>query len=396
MTRPWLTIIGMGEDGPEGLTDASRQALAQARLVFGGARHLALAKIGDRGRPWPVPFDISQVLACKPDPVVVLASGDPFWFGVGGTLTAHLAPEEWQVFPAAGCFSLAAARLGWRLETTRCMGLHAAEFARLRPFLARKCRILATLRDGATPARLADWLVTQGMGRMELAVLERLGGPSERIRWTRADRFDLTDIQAPVAVALRGDHLPRGEGLPNAPGRPDEYFTQDGQITRAPIRAISLAALAPRPGELLWDIGGGSGAISVEWALAGGRAICIEPREDRTDNIRQNIASFGLCDAINCLQGAAPAALEGLPEPDAVFVGGGASAALLDMLWGLMPAGARLVCNAVTLETEALLIAHHADLGGDLTRIQLSAVAPLGRMRGWQTARAVTQWSVTR
>ncbi|WP_372799905.1 precorrin-6y C5,15-methyltransferase (decarboxylating) subunit CbiE [Paracoccus seriniphilus] len=396
MTRPWLTIIGMGEDGPEGLTDASRQALAQARIVFGGARHLALARIGDRGRPWPVPFDISQVLACKPDPVVVLASGDPFWFGVGGTLAAHLPPEEWQVFPAAGCFSLAAARLGWRLETTRCLGLHAAEIARLRPFLARNCRILATLRDGAAPARLADWLLAQGLDDMEMAVLERLGGPSERIRWTRADQFDLTDIRAPVAVALRGDHLPRGAGLPNSPGRPDEYFTQDGQITRAPIRAISLAALTPHPGELLWDIGGGSGAISVEWALAGGRAICIEPREDRIANIRQNIASFGLSDAINCLQGAAPAALEGLPEPDAVFVGGGASAALLNMLWSLMPAGARLVCNAVTLETEALLIAHHADLGGDLTRIQLSAVAPLGRMRGWQAARAVTQWSVTR
>ncbi|MDB6177140.1 precorrin-6y C5,15-methyltransferase (decarboxylating) subunit CbiE [Paracoccus sp. Z330] len=396
MTRPWLTLIGIGEDGADGLSDASRLALQEARIVFGGSRHLALAGVGARGRAWPVPFDISELLACKPAPVAVLASGDPFWFGVGGTLATHLDPAEWRAMPVAGCFSLAAARLGWRLEATPCLGLHAAEFAQLRPYLSRHCKIIATIRDPNAPAQLAAWLSARGLGDMDIAVLERLGGPEERIRWSRAKDFDLGGISAPVAVALHGNKLTRRAGLSAAPGRPDSGFTHDGQISRAPIRAMTLAALAPRRGELLWDIGGGSGAISVEWALAGGRAICIEPLRERMANIKRNCADFGVSHRVTGIEGHAPAALDGLPEPDAAFVGGGASAALLDRIWALLPRGARLVCNAVTLETDGLLTARHAEYGGDLMRIQLSHATPLGQGRGWQSARPITQWSVTR
>ena len=392
MSDPWLSIVGIGEDGLAGLADASRAALDGAEAVFGGPRHLALAGVGARGRAWPVPFDIAPVLALRGRPVAVLASGDPFWFGAGGSLAAHLDPGEWRALPAPGTFALAAARLGWRLEDVACVGLHAAPFARLRPHLARGCRIVATLRDGAAVPALAEWLAAQGFGAVRTVVLERLGGPQERIRQLE----DCGDVRAPVAVALDGAGLPRGAGIAAVPGRPEDGFAHDGQISKSPIRAVTLSALAPRAGELLWDIGGGSGAVSVEWALAGGRAITIEPRADRCRNIATNIAAFGLVDRVLLRLGAAPEALDGLPDPDAVFVGGGGGKALFRALWRRLAPGARIVANAVTLETGALLADLHARHGGTLMRLEISEAAPLGGMRGWQPARPVIQWRAVR
>ncbi|MGP9803541.1 precorrin-6y C5,15-methyltransferase (decarboxylating) subunit CbiE [Paracoccus sp. NSM] len=393
MSDPWLTIIGITEDGPDGLPDASRRALERAQVVFGGARHLALAGVGARGREWPVPFDLAPLLALRGRRVAALVSGDPFWCGAGGSIATALEPHEWRALPAPGVLSLAAARLGWRLEETVTLGLHAAPLTRLRPHLARGCRIIATLRDGEAPAALAAWLVGQGAGAARLTVLERLGGPSERVRTTHADAFSLT-CAAPVAVAIDGAELPRGFGLARVPGRADHLFTDDGQITKSPLRALTLAALAPRAGEVLWDIGGGSGSIAVEWALAGGRAVTIEPRADRIARIRANLDDFGVAHRVTALHGAAPKALP--PDtPDAVFVGGGASQALLAALWHRLPQGARLVANAVTLETEALLARWHTAKGGRLLRIDIAEAAPLGRMRGWTPARPIVQWSVT-
>lgn len=392
MSDPWLTIIGLGEDGLAGLPPASRDALDLAEIIFGGPRHLELAGAGDRGRPWPVPFDLAPVMALRGRPVVVLASGDPFWLGAGGSLAAALPPSEWRALPAPGVFSLAAARLGWRLESTTCLGLHAAPFARLRPHLARGCRVLATLRDGEAPAALAEWLVGQGMGAMQMTLMERLGGPQQRIRQTRADRFALGDVQALVAVALDGAELPQGTGLPRGFGLPDDLFASDGQITKRAIRAVTLAALAPRGDELLWDIGGGSGSISAEWCLNGGRALTIEPRADRIANIEQNIRDFGLEGRMQAITERAPDALNGLPAPDAVFVGGGGQAVFAPLL--ALPSGTRLVANAVTLETEALLIGLQAERGGTLTRLSVEESAPLGQLRGWSPARSVTQWAV--
>lgn len=396
MAEPWLLIVGLGEDGLAGLPDASRAALAAAEVIFGGLRHLDLVGAGARGRAWPVPFDIAPVLAERGRRTVVLASGDPFWAGAGAVLAAALGPGEWRAIPVAGVCSLAAARMGWRLEDTTCLALHAAPFARLRPVLCRGARVIATLRDGAAVAELARWLADGGFGAVEMTVLERLGGPAERLRRARVDAFDLDEIAAPVAVALDGAALPAGAGLPRSPGLPEAAFAHDGQITKSPVRALTLAALAPRPGALLWDIGGGSGSVSVEWCLAGGRACTIEPRPDRLDNIRANIAEFGLGGRMQAVQGQAPAALAGLPAPDAVFVGGGGSEVLFAALWEALAPGTRIVANAVTLETEALLIALHARHGGTLLRIEIAQVAPLGRGRGWAPARPVVQWSVTR
>lgn len=383
----------MGEDGLAGLSTASREALAEAELVFGGPRHLQLANIGARGRPWPVPFSISPVLALRGRNVAVLASGDPFWHGAGSTLAAALAPGEWIACPAPSTFSLVAARLGWPLESVVCLGLHAAPVETLTRHLAPRRKLICLVRDGAAVGALADWLTRQGCGGSRLWVLEALGGRNERVRETHAETYALTDAHAPVAVAIE---IAGCAGLSRASGLPDDVFAHDGQITKRPVRALTLSALAPRPGQRLWDVGAGSGSISVEWCLAGGHALSIEARPDRVSVIRTNAARFGVTDLLTVVEGEAPSVLGNLPAPDAIFVGGGASAALFDLLWSRIATNARLVANAVTLETEALLVAQHDHRGGELMRIEVAHAAPLGGMRGWVPARPVVQWSVVR
>jgi precorrin-6Y C5,15-methyltransferase (decarboxylating) len=395
MADAWLSIIGLGEDGLNGLTAASRSALDQAEIVFGGARHLTLAQAGARGRPWPSPFSVAPVLELRGRRVALPASGDPFWHGAGGSIAAHLAPEEWHAFPSPSTFSLAASRLGWRLEEVHCLGLHAAPFEQLVPVLSPGVKAICLLRDGAAPAALAAWLTARGFGPSQLHVLEALGGPHERLRKITAQGFDLAGIAAPAAVAI---DTAGAKGLPRASGLPDDLFASDGQITKRPIRALTLSALAPRPGEILWDIGAGSGSISIEWLLAAPatRAIALEPRADRCVHIRRNAESFGLAHRIDVIEASAPDALAGLAAPDAAFLGGGASEAVLQSLWDRLAPGTRIVANAVTLETEALLAGWHARAGGALMRAELADAAPLGRMRGWERARPIVQWSVTR
>ena len=382
----------MGEDGLHGLGDGSRSALAQAQHVFGGARHLALAGVGSRGLEWPLPFDIAPVLALRGQPVAVLASGDPFWFGAGGSLANHLVPGEWQAFPSPSTFSLAASRLGWRLEHVRCFGLHAAPFARTRSTLHGGAQLLCLLRDGPAVRDFAQWLTQQGGGASAVWVLEALGGPRERIRHSTANALDFADIQSPVAVAVQ---VVGPLGLANAPGLPDSGFAHDGQITKSPIRALTLSALAPRPGEHLWDLGAGSGSVSVEWCLAGGTTSAVEQNAERVANIRANAASFGIDHRLNVRHGTTQDLLAGLPTPHAIFIGGGFDAALFATVQPAAPTGCRLVVNAVTLETESALLQLHAQHGGKLLRIELAHAAPLGHMRGWQPSRAVVQWSVT-
>ena len=396
MTEPWLSIIGLGEDGPEGLTDASRAALARAEVVFGGSRHLDLVGAGPRGRAWPIPFDLGPLLEMRGRNVAMLVSGDPFWFGAGGSVAAHIDPGEWQAFPVAGTFSLVAARLGWRLENVSCLGLHAAGFGQLRQTLHRGAQVIVTLRDAAAVSELSEWLSKHGFAATRMIICEALGGPRERLRNQTVTENVPSDIRAPVAVALDGCDLPLDAGLPRGFGLSDDLFQSDGQMTKRPVRALTLSALAPRQNALLWDIGGGSGSVSVEWCLAGGKAICVEPREDRAENIRANAAAFGLENRLELRIGRAPEVFGDLPRPDAVFIGGGGSEEVHQALWSIIPEGTRLVANGVTLETEALLAERHARCGGSLLRIELAESAPLGGMRGWSSARPVVQWSVTR
>ncbi|WP_347265944.1 precorrin-6y C5,15-methyltransferase (decarboxylating) subunit CbiE [Paracoccus sp. (in: a-proteobacteria)] len=390
----WLSIVGIGEDGLAGLPKASRNALTAAETVFGGPRHLAMLEHADR-RPWPVPFSVAPVLALRGRRVAVLVSGDPFWHGAGGALAEALPRGEWRAYPMASVFSLAAARLGWRLEDTPCLGLHAAPHQRLRPELAPGRRVIVTLRDGQAVRDLALWLAAEGFGDSRLHIMEALGGTNERIREAPARGPLPEGIGALVAVAL--ELAGGGRVMPRASGIADDFFAHDGQISKRPLRALALSALAPRPGELLWDIGAGSGSIGIEWLLAhpSCRCIAIERDPGRAARAAGNARRLG-ADRLDIRQGAAADLLQDLPAPQAVFVGGGADAGLLAALWARLAPGTRLVAHAVTLETEALLVRWHGAHGGSLLRIELSEAAALGGRRGWKSAYPVTQWSVAR
>nr|WP_191323583.1 precorrin-6y C5,15-methyltransferase (decarboxylating) subunit CbiE [Novosphingobium pokkalii] len=395
---PWLTILGIGEDGRAGLSPSAHTALDRAEFVLGPPRHLALlGPLTAKVLEWPVPFaaGIDLLLTLRGRSVVMLASGDPFWFGGGSSVIARLDRAEWVAHPAPSTFGLAAARLGWALQDCACLGLHAAPLMRLRPHLAPGRRILVLLRDGAAVADLAAWLAALGFGETDLHVLEALGGPRERVRVVRADHFALHDVQHPVAVGLAVAGA--GFALPLGAGRPDMLFAADGQITKAPVRALTLAALAPRAGELLWDIGAGSGSIGIEWLLAhpANRAVAVECDPLRASRARGNALALG-ADRLRVITGRAPACLPDAPLPDAVFIGGGLSAALLQVLWPRLRPGTRLVANAVTLESEALLATWHGQVGGNLLRIELADAVPLGTRTGWKARYPVVQWSVVR
>ncbi|MDE1897129.1 MAG: precorrin-6y C5,15-methyltransferase (decarboxylating) subunit CbiE [Rhodospirillales bacterium] len=387
----WLTIIGIGE---EGLSLQAQAALAAAEIIFGGARHLALANAGGRGQPWPFPFSIAPLLECRGRQVVALCSGDPFWFGAGSLLAEALEPEEWVALPSPSTFSLAAARLGWRLEGTICLGLHAAPFSRAKVHLSHGARLICLLRGPEAVAPFAAWLAGVGFGASRLWLLEALGGDRERVLPGTAAEFAALPLGiGPVAMAVEAAG---SLGLPRSPGLPDELFEHDGQITKRAIRALTLSALAPRPGEHLWDIGAGSGSVSIEWLLASvtGTATALEADAARAARAQSNAEAFGVEDRLSLREARAPDGLDALPQPDAIFIGGGVSEALLQRLWVLAPATTRLVANAVTLESEALFTQWAAQKGGTLTKLEIAEAQPLGRMRGWVPARPVVQWSV--
>ena len=393
---PWLSIIGLGEDGPEGLSAASRKALSDAKIIMGPPRHLTLLGATDAQLiEWPVPFadGIEKLLALRGQPVAILASGDPFWFGAGTSVTHHLQAHEWQAFPSPSTFSLAASKLGWAVQDTLCLGLHAAPLQKLRPHLAEGFQSIVLLRDGKAVEELATYLTEQAFSDSRIHVLEALGGPNERIRPLVAKDPVPCDIAHPVCVGIEV----RGTGrvLPLTSGKPDDWFENDGQITKRPVRALTLSALAPKAGEHLLDIGGGSGSISIEWLMTHpkNKATIIEANPDRAARIKTNAARFGLGN-LTVIEGNAPAALANIDAPDAIFIGGGLSEALLQSLVEKMPFGTRLVANAVTLESEALLVQWQSERGGDLLRIELSSVAPIGTKRGWKAAYPRVQWSV--
>jgi precorrin-6B C5,15-methyltransferase / cobalt-precorrin-6B C5,C15-methyltransferase len=397
VSRRWLSIVGIGEDGVDGLSPVARGLIGDADVVFGGRRHLALAGSLIRGeaRQWPSPFDsaVDDVLAQRGRQVCVLASGDPFLHGVGAVLARRIDPAELLAVPVPSAFSLAAARLGWALAETVQVSLHGRPVDLVRPHLQPGAQVLALTSDGGGPAELARLLSGAGFGGSTLTVLEALGGSRERVRTATAAAFDLGEIDALNVVAIVVKAGPDARVIARTPGLPDAMFEHDGQITKREVRALTLSSLAPRRGELLWDIGSGSGSIAIEWMLADPslRAIAIERRNDRAARIRRNAAAFGV-PGLDVVEGEAPEVLEGLPAPDAVFVGGGGAAALDAALSRLRGRG-RLVANAVTLETEAMLLVRYATLGGELTRLAVTRADGLGNKTGWRPALPVIQWT---
>jgi precorrin-6Y C5,15-methyltransferase (decarboxylating) len=328
----------------------------------------------------------------------VLATGDPFHYGVGAELARLIPIGEIVSFPQPSAFSLAAARMGWSLPDCDCVSLHGRAIERIVPYLQPGGRIIALSWDGSTAGKLAELLKARGLGASTITVLEAMGGSRERIRSKAAADFDISEIDPLNSVAIEVSATDPARVIHLAPGLPDTWFENDGQLTKAEIRALTLAALAPRAGEMLWDIGAGAGSIGIEWCLRHPRNCCIgvEEREDRAERARRNATELGAT-ALRIELGRAPEALSGLPSPDAVFIGGGASEpGVFDAAWAALKPGGRLVVNAVTLETETLLGTLHAHHGGLMRRLALSRRDRVGGMHGWRAALPVTQWVATK
>ena len=394
---PWLTLIGLGEDGPEGLGTASQKALSSAEKIWGSKRHIVLlgSKYSEKSIVWPKPFasGIKPFLEMRGKSTVLIASGDPFWFGAGHAVTKYLKFEEWTAIPIPSSFSLAAAKLGWPLENTICCGLHASNFEIIRKELQENQKLMITLRDGAAVFSLTKYLTETGFGSSKITILEALGGPRERIKQMIAEKFLMYDICHPVLVAVccKGKN-----GITFATGKPDSLFQHGGQITKSPIRALTLSALAPKGAEILWDIGAGSGSIAIEWLLTAPslKAISIEKDPDRAKIVSRNALSLGV-NRLEVILGSAPQCLSNLCVPDVIFIGGGLTQELLNYIFSSCPRGTRIVSNSVTLESEKILNEWHAKKGGELMRIDLSYSAPLGRKRGWKSSYPIVQWKCT-
>lgn len=395
----WLTIIGIGEDGRDGLSPAADRLIAQARFIIGGARHLALlGKTGAETMVWPSPFEsgIKEILARRGTQICVLASGDPFLYGVGSLLSAHVPLEEMICLPAPSSLSLAASRLGWALQDCEIVSLHGRPFQRIIPHLRPKAKLLVISWDEKTPEKLAQLLRARRLGHSRMVILEALGGPREKISKMRAETFEARSIDPLNLVAVEIEAEPGSPYIPLTPGLPDEWFENDGQITKREIRALTLSALAPWPGARLWDIGAGSGSIGIEWMLAHprNRAVAVEARDDRAARIARNAAALGTPD-LAIMVGRAPDPFHQLPEPDAIFIGGGGGD-VIDAAYKILASGRVLVVNAVTLETQSLVTDRHALHGGRLIMIDIAQADTLGGFRAWQKARPIVQWVVTK
>ena len=388
----------MDSGGYDRLSADAQDYIHRASYIIGPKRHLSmLPEVTAETVTWPIPFTdgITTLLDRRGTPSIMLVSGDPFWFGAGTQITKHLEAGEWYALPGHSCFSLAASHMGWALETTLCLGLHAAPFTRLRPHLAPGQQIMATLRDGEAVPALASYLTEMGFGDTHITCLEALGQSDQRITSCLAHEGPDKTPSHPVMVALSV----AGEGpvMPKSSGISDDWFDHDGQITKQPIRAMTLSALAPRPGDVLWDLGAGSGSIAIEWLLScpSLQAVAVEKHPARAATIRENAVKLGV-DRLQIVEADIETALDTLPAPNCVFVGGGLRESSLAQLWDRLPAGTRLVANGVTLETDQLLISAYQRFGGHLMRLEVSQLQAIGTMHGWKAAYPITQWTVTR
>jgi precorrin-6Y C5,15-methyltransferase (decarboxylating) len=397
---PWLTVIGIGEDGFKGLGKNARRALLGASRIIGGQRQLDLLPVCIRGERqlWPSPFSLAPVLERRGDPVCVLASGDPMFFGVGASLARHVSREEMLILPAASSCAIAAARMGWPLQEVVTLSVVARPVAALNAQLFSGVRLLVLSNDAHSPAAIAALLRERGFGPSRMTVLEHLGGEIERRVDGIAGEWSTPDVADLNVVAIECIAEPNTPRLSRLAGLPDSAFRHDGQLTKRDVRAITLARLAPIPGELLWDVGAGSGSIGIEWMRAhpSCRALAIEADEGRQLLIEHNRDALGV-PGLQLIRGSAPQALEGLERPDAIFIGGGVTReGVLDTCWAQLKPGGRLIANAVTLQSEMTLMAWRERHGGELTRIHIAQAQPLGEFDTWRQALPITLLDVTK
>ena len=399
MSAPWLHIVGIGEDGLDGLTPATRAVVEAAEVILGGDRHHTLAANAIAERlAWPSPFDamIDTIRGLRGRRAVVLVTGDPLWFSVGARIGRAIDPSEIVYHPQLSAFQLAAARMGWSLPDVETLTVHGRPVAQMIAFIQPDARLLILTTGAETPSQIAAYLAERGYGASKMTVLAAMGGKDE----ARFDGVASTwDHRVPAfnTLAVECIAAPDAALQPRVPGLADDLFQSDGTMTKREVRAATIAKLMPMRGALLWDIGCGSGSVAIEWIRAAryARAVGIEPRADRRAMAAANALALGT-PKLELIDGAVPAALEGLAAPDAIFIGGGLSRATFDAAWDALRPLGRLVANAVTLESEAELMALHQAFGGDLVRLSVHRAEPVGRLTGWRPAMPVTQWSLVK
>lgn len=395
----WLHIVGIGEDGLDGLTPATRAVVEAAEVIVGGDRHQELAaQVAAERVAWPSPFDalIEVLEGFRGRRVVVLATGDPLWYSVGARIGRSIDPSEITYHPQVGAFQLAAARMGWSMADLETLTVHGRPVEQMIAFIQPMQRLLILTTGAETPGQIAGFLRDRGFGQSKMSVLAAMGGPDE----ARFDGIAATwahVVPAFNTLAVECIAAPDAAMMPRVPGLADELFQHDGTMTKQEVRAATLAKLMPMRGALLWDVGCGSGSVAVEWMRGAryARAVGIEPRADRRVLAAANAMALGV-PKLEIREGVAPEALEGLEAPDAIFIGGGLSAETFEACWkALRPLG-RLVANAVTLESEALLVALHKEYGGTLVKLNIARAEPVGRLTGWKPLMPVTQWALVK
>lgn len=397
---PWLDIIGIGEDGMDGLSADARALVGAAEVIIGGDRHQRLAPNVTAARlQWPSPFDamIDEIRSHKGKRLVVLVTGDPLWYSVGARITRSIPAEEIRFHPQLSAFQWAAARMGWSIADCNALTVHGRAVTQVLPHLAPNVKLLVLTQNADSPAAVAGLLKDRGFAESRMVALAALGGPHEqRFEGTAADwSHSVPDFHTLAIDCVAG---PNARWYPRTGGLPDDAFEHDGQITKQEIRALTLAKLAPYPDALLWDIGAGCGSVGIEWMRAAreAMAIAVEPKAERCARIERNRVALGT-EKLQLVSGEAPACLDGLATPDAVFIGGGLTdEGVFDACWSALRPGGRLVANAVTLESEARLQQLHSDLGGELVRLQAARAEAIGPYRGWRSAMPVTQWCVVK
>ncbi len=400
-TSPWLSLIGIGEDGLDGLTPAARRLVDDAEVLVGGERHLAMVPPDGRERlAWPSPLAalLDEIEGRRGQRVCVLATGDPLWYGIGVSLLKRIPRAEMTLLPGLSAFALAAARLGWPLAEVQTLTLHGRPLALLQSTIQPGARLLILSEGAETPAAVAALLCERGYGESRMTVLEHMDGVAERHLERTAESWQVNDVAALNTLAVDCIAGPAAALLPTTPGLPDEAFRHDGQMTKREMRAVTLASLAPVAGQLLWDVGAGCGSVAIEWMRAAprSRAVAIERKAERRAMIAENAEALGT-PMLEIVAGEAPAALAGLEAPDAVFIGGGVSSRdVIEACWAALKPGGRMVANAVTLEGEQALLAWQQREGGTLSRLSVSRAEAVGPFQGWRPMMPVTHYAQTK
>ena len=395
--KKWLSIIGMGEDGIEGLPARARRALADAEVIIGSERLLALTASAKAERhEWPQPFSavVERILPLRGRPTVVLATGDPLNYGVARKLLEIVPFAEMEIIPNLSAFSLAAARMGWPLPDCDTLSLHGRPAAQIEAFIQPGARLLALTADATTIADVARRLVRRGFEASTITVLENMGGGREKRSSFQAYALAAEVFSDLNTIAVECVAGPNAQIYSRVPGLPDDAYIHDGQITKREVRAVTLAALAPAPDALLWDVGAGSGSVAIEWmrSTRGAQAIAFERDQNRIGMIGENADRLG-APRLAIVPGDAPASLAGAPRPDACFIGGGmGTEGVFESCWTALKPRGRMVANVVTLEGELHLVDLHAAHGGELIRMDVSHLSHIGALRALKPRLAVLQW----